>query len=237
MRKNVLITGGAKGIGAACAMEFARNGYDVIITYLTSEHKAFNLKKKIEKLFGVNVYLFKVDITKEKDIINMINNITKDFKSIDVLINNAAYAMDNNYLDKTKEEFMRVLEVNVVGTFLVTKHLVKYMNNGTVINISSTDATSTYNELSMDYCASKAGVNSLTQTFSMAIPNNRFISIMLPWVNTEAIKDMFPEYLESELKRTNQKRLLEPDEVAKEIYILLNCSDIESGEVKILNVN
>ena len=89
----------------------------------------------------------------------------------------------------------------------------------------------------MDYCASKAGVNSLTQTFSMAIPNNRFISIMLPWVNTEAIKDMFPEYLESELKRTNQKRLLEPDEVAKEIYILLNCSDIKSGEVKILNVN
>ena len=181
--------------------------------------------------------MFKVDITKEKDIINMINNITKDFKSIDVLINNAAYAMDNNYLNKTKEEFMRVLEVNVVGTFLVTKHLVKYMNNGTVINISSTDATSTYNELSMDYCASKAGVNSLTQTFSMAIPNNRFISIMLPWVNTEAIKDMFPEYLESELKRTNQKRLLEPDEVAKEIYILLNCSDIKSGEVKILNVN
>lgn len=231
MKKTVLITGSAKGIGNVCIMEFAKQGYNVVINYLTSEKEAFELKSTVEKLYNVNVLCIKADISNEDEVKNMIEEIANTFGKLNVLVNNAAYAHDNNYLEKTKEEFSRVLEVNVIGTFLVTKYASKYMDNGTVINVSSLDATETYNELSMDYCASKAGVNSLTQTFSLAIPNIKFISLMLPWVKTEAVEEMFDEYLESELKRTGQKRLVEPEEVAKKIYGLVSSNNIKSGSI------
>ena len=234
--KTVLITGAAKGIGKATALEFAKNGYNIVINYLTSQTEAKALEELIKQEYNVEVLTIEADITDEQAVINMINETAKHFNKIDVLINNAAYAKDNHYIDKSKAEFLRVLEVNVVGTFLVTKYAVQYMDNGTIINISSRDALDTYTELPMDYCASKAGVNSLTQTFSLAVPNNKFISIMLPWVNTESIQEMFPEYLEIELKRTNQKRLLEPTEIATEVYKLVDNENIKSGYIKKLEV-
>lgn len=230
MKKTVLITGASKGIGKATAIEFAKNGYDIAISYLTSEKEASELKNTVEKLYNVKVLTIKVDISNEKDVINMVSEVKDKFGKIDVLINNAAYYNDNNYLDKTKDEFMRVLEVNVVGTFLVTKYATKIIDKGTVINVSSRDSVDTYNELSMDYCASKAGVNSLAQTFSLALPNIKFISVLLPWVSTESVQEMYPEYLQNELKRTNQKRLVEPDEVAKVLYDLIN-ENIKSGSI------
>ena len=101
----------------------------------------------------------------------------------------------------------------------------------TVINISSTDAVDTYNELSIDYCASKSALNSVTKTLSLAIPNITIVSLMLPWVNTEAIKEMDPIYLENELKRTGQKRLIEPNEVAEKIYDLVTKNNIKTGAI------
>lgn len=231
MKKTVLVTGSAKGIGNACIIEFAKQGYNVAINYLTSEKEALELKNTVENLYNVNALCVKADISNEDEVKNMIEEVANTFGKIDVLVNNAAYVQDNNYLDKTKEEFLKVLEVNVVGTFLVTKHASKYMENGAVINVSSLDATETYNELCMDYCASKAGVNSLAQTFSLAIPDIKFISVMLPWVKTEAVEEMFDEYLESELKRTGQKRLMEPVEVAEKIYDLVEDNTIKSGSI------
>lgn len=231
MKKTVLVTGGAKGIGKATILEFAKQGYNVVINYLTSEKDAFDLKNTVENLYSVSALCIKADISNEDEVKEMINKIVSSFGKIDVLVNNAAYARDNYYNEKSKEEFLRVLEVNVVGTFLVTKYASNYMNNGTVINISSLDAKDTYSEISMDYCASKAGVNSLSQTFSLAIPNIKFISLMLPWVRTESIEEMYDEYLEKELKRTGQKRLLEKEEVAKKIYDLVNDTSISTGDI------
>lgn len=231
MRKTVLVTGSARGIGKATILEFAKHGYNVVINYLNSKKAANSLKNTVENLYGVRALTIGVDISNEEQVDQMIKEVINQFGKIDVLVNNAAYEQDNNYLDKTKEEFMKVLEVNVVGTFLVTKYFSKHISNGVVINVSSLDATETYNELSMDYCASKAAVNSLTQTFSLACPNIKFISLMLPWINTEDVQEMFPEYLENELKRGGQKRLLEPSEVASKIYKITDDKDIKSGTI------
>ena len=231
MRKTVLITGAAKGIGSCLVHYFAKNNYNVVINYLTSEKEALELKNTVEKLYDINALVVKADITNEDEVINMINIIHDKFGFIDVLINNAALAIDDNYIDKTKTDFLRVLEVNVIGTFLVTKYASKYMDKGTVINISSRDSLDTYNELSMDYCASKAGVNSLTKTFSLAIPSIKFISLLLPWVNTEAVKEMYQPFLENELKRTGQEKLLEPSYVAEKIYNIINNETIKSGSI------
>lgn len=231
MKKTVVVTGSARGIGKKTVIEFAKNGYNVVISYLTSKKQALELKEYIIDNYDVDVLVCKCDISKEDDVKGMVSCVIDKFKSVDVLVNNAAYSSDNSYKDKTKDEFMRVLEVNVVGTFLVTKYFSNYMKSGIVINISSTDSVDTYNELSMDYCASKAGANSLTQTFSLALPKIKFISVLLPWVNTESVREMFPDYLEGELKRTGQKKLLETNEVAKWIYSLINNRDIKSGSI------
>lgn len=231
MKKTVLITGSAKGIGKACIEKFASEGYNVVINYLTSRKEAFELKSTVETLYGIKALCIKADISNEGEVKSMIEQIKNTFGRLAVLINNANYQQDNHYTEKTKEEFLRVLEVNVVGTFLVTKYASKYMNEGTVINVSSLDAADTYNELSMDYCASKAGINSLTQTFSLALPSIKFISIMLPWVKTESVNEMFGEYLENELKRTGQKRLIEPEEVAVKVYELIGEEKIKSGSI------
>ncbi len=231
MSKTVLVTGSAKGIGRAIIIEFAKHGYNVIINYLTSEIDAINLKNTVENLYGIEALVIKADISEDGEVEKMFNEIINKFGKIDVLVNNAAYEQDNEYMKKTKEEFMRVFEVNAWGTFAVTRGASKYMNDGVVINVSSLDATETYNVLSMDYCASKAAVNSLTQTFSLACPSIKFISLMLPWVNTEDVREMFQEYLEKELKRVDQERLLEPEEVARKIYKVTLDKDIKSGSI------
>lgn len=228
--KTVLITGSAKGIGKALINKFAENGYNVIINYNKSKKKALELGHYIKEKYKVKVLTIKCDITNEEEIINMKNIIIDSYKKIDILINNASLARDNYIFDKTKEEFMKVLETNVVGTFLVTKHLNKYITKA-IINISSTDAVNTYNDISMDYAASKAAINSLTKTFSLAFKNIKVISVMPNWTNTEAIKEMNEEFLKNELKRIGQKRLYEPEEVANNIYNVVNDENINSGDI------
>ena len=167
----------------------------------------------------------------EEEIKNMRDVIHSKYDKIEILINNAAYASDNYLVDKSKEEFMKVLEVNVVGTFLVTKYLYPYLDGGIIVNISSTDAVDTYSRISMDYCASKAGVNSLTKTFAQEFENIKVIGFMPAWTNTESVKEMNSEYLENELKRIKQNKLYEPKEVAENIIKIINDKRVESGEI------
>ena len=228
-KKVILITGAARGIGACIAKIFSENNYDIIINYNKSEKEATKLKKDIEKNNKTTVTLIKADITNEKEILNLFDEATKKYKKIDIIINNAALSLDSYIDEKTKEEFMKVLETNVVGPFLITKI---FRNNvSQIINISSLDAFNTYNEVSIDYCASKAALNSLTQTTALALPNIKIYSVMLPWVNTESIREMDKSYLESELKRTKQEKLIQPDFVAKKIFELSQNNNIKTGTI------
>lgn len=217
-----LVTGSSKGIGKELIKELSKD-YDVIINYNKSEKEAWGLHNSIP-----NSYLIKADVTKEEEVKNMINLIIEKYNRLDLIINNAALALDNYIEDKTKEEFLKVLETNVIGPFLITKYGSKYTKK--IINISSTDAEDTYNEISIDYCASKAALNNLTKTTALAYKNINIYGIMLPWVNTESIKEANPEYIKQELERTKQKQLLEPNLVAKNIVKSLN-KNIKSGSI------
>ena len=217
-----LVTGSASDVGKAISLLLAKNKYDLILTY---HNKKIDYLDELEK-YKVKVSTYKLDITEEDEIEKVINSVDK----IDVLINCAAISIDNEIKSKTKNEFMKVLEVNLVGTFLMTKYTVTKMDKGTIINISSLDSTKTYNSYSTDYIASKAGVNSLTNTFSLEYENIRFITLLFPWINTSSVREMNPEYLKEEMEKYNQKRLMETSEVAEAVLDTID-SDIESGSV------
>ena len=217
-----LVTGSASDIGKSISLLLAKNNYDLVLLY---HNKEIDYLDELNK-YNINVNTYKVDITNEEEIKNTISLIN----NIDVLINVAAISKDNYIKDKTKDEFMKVLEVNLVGTFLMTKYAVDNMNKGIVINISSLDSTKTFNSLSTDYIASKAGVNTLSKTFSLEYKNIRFISLLFPWIKTNTVIEMNPEYLKEEMDKYNQTRLMETDEVGKVVLDTIN-SDIPTGSI------
>jgi len=232
MKKIALITGCAKGIGREIALELARDGYNIIGTFNTSTYEMYTLKEKIEAI-GVNFYSYKVDLLNEDEINNFCNNIKKEFNSIDVLVNNAALSLDNNFKDKTTDEFRAILQVNLISPFLLIQNLCDVMNNGVIINISSTDGINTYTRLNMDYSASKAGLINLTKSLSLELENIRVYAICPNWVNTESIREMNKDYLKEEMERIGQKQLIEPKEVANKVIKLIE-SNLKSGSIVVM---
>ena len=221
MNKNVLITGGSSGLGKSTAELFAKKGYNIIISYNTHKKEAEALKEELEKKYNIKVLSIKVDITKEEEIQQMIKEITDKFNTIDVLVNNAGIAIDTTFEDKTKEIFKKTLEVNLVGTFLVSKYVSKIMKKGSIINISSTNGIDSYYPFSMDYDSSKAGVNLLTKNLAIELaPNIRVNAIAPGWINTPMNKDLSKEFKEEEIKKIALQRFAEPEEIANIIYFL-----------------
>ena len=221
MNKVVLVTGGSRGIGRSTIIEFAKNGYDVVINYVNNELSANDLKNEVEEKYNVKALVVKCDISNEVDIKNMIDTTINTFGKIDVLVNNAAIAIDTIFEDKTKENFMKTLEVNLVGTFLVSKEVGKYMKNGSIINVSSTNGIDTIYPESLDYDASKAGVISLTKNLAIAYaPNIRVNTVAPGWVLTDMNKELDYEFVKNEEKKILLNRFADPEEIAKVIYFL-----------------
>ena len=209
-KKVAIVTGASSDIGLAISKELLDDGYFVFMTYHT------NLISLNEEEYE-NASFISCDMSKEEDIHHLVEEVRKKSKKVDVLVNNAALCLDNEIKEKTKEEFMKVLEVNVVGPFLLVKHLKDYLEDGVVINIASTDGIDTYNEYNIDYSTSKAALIHLTKVLAYSLPSIRFYSISPNFVNTNAIREMSPFFLESELKRVGQESLIEPEVIGKKV--------------------
>lgn len=221
-----IVTGGCSGLGLNYTLELLKKGYKVYALYNTSFETASILEKKY-----VNVKCVKCDIRDENDIISFLNEID----SVDLLINNAALEMDNNFKDKTKYEFMNVLETNIFGTFAMMKYVYDKMNNnGIIINMSSNNAIDNYNPISMDYDASKAAINILTKDFAEVYKekNVKVFSICPGYINTESVKSMNPNYLKEEMDKVNQTCLIEPDRLVN--YIFDNLDNFETASINVI---
>lgn len=229
--KTVLITGASRGIGESIALEFAKNNYNVVIGYNSSKCEGEKVKEYIEKNYKVKCLMVKCDISSEIEVSHMVDLSLKEFGNIDVLINNASVSMDNDIMSKSKDEFLRVVEVNLVGTFLVTREVIKKCNVNTIVNISSTDSTSTYSKVNIDYSCSKAGVNILSKTFSLCYPDIKICTIMPNWVNSETVLSMNSDYLEEEMKRIGQKKLIDKEYVARKTYEVVVDKFIKNGDI------
>lgn len=224
MNKTVLITGASRGIGRATAIEFAKKGYNVVINYVSDDSAAQNLKSLLTKNYNVNVMICKCDVSKEDKVKEMVKNIIDYFGKIDVLVNNAGIAIDTMFEDKTVENFRKILDVNLIGSFIVSKEVGKYMlkqKSGSIVNVSSTNGIDTYYEYSLDYDASKAALISLTHNLSEYYsPYVRVNAVAPGWVNTEMNKELDEDYIAEECDNIYLKRFAEPEEIAKAIYFL-----------------
>lgn len=220
--KYVLVTGGSQGLGASIVNAFANDQYNVIIGYLNNKDKALKLCDEVNGKYNVNCIAKKIDITCKDDVKNMFNEY-----DIDILINNASLSMDNYIEDKSFDEFMKVVKVNLGGTYMMCKYA---KDVKTIINISSKDGIDTYNPISLDYSSSKAGIINLSRNLSLYYKDKKIICVCPGWINTESVMNMNPNYLNNEMKRIGQNELLDKDYVANKIFEVAT-GNVESGSV------
>ena len=222
-RKTVLITGASKGLGAAIARTFAQNNHNIILNYNNSKEEALKLTRELEQ-YNVEILPIKADITKEEEIKNMVKKSIEKFKKVDILINNAAIAIDTIFEEKNKENFKKILDTNLIGPFLLSKYVGENMlkeKQGCIINISSTNGIDTYYEYGLDYDASKAGLISLTHNLALHYaPYIRVNCIASGWINTEMNKNMDEQYRKKEEEKILLKRFAQPEEIAEVVYFL-----------------
>jgi 3-oxoacyl-[acyl-carrier protein] reductase len=165
--KNVLVTGASKGIGAQIALDYAKEGANVLINYSNSEEPARLVKEQIEAL-GSKAQIYKANVSNEDEVQKMIEYMVAEFGSIDILINNAGITKDSLIMRMKSEDFDQVIDINLKGTFLCSKYACKYMSKnkwGRIINISSVVGV-IGNAGQANYSASKAGIIGLTKSFA-----------------------------------------------------------------------
>jgi 3-oxoacyl-[acyl-carrier protein] reductase len=217
MSKVILVTGASRGLGEAIAKKFLDNKNIVYINYNKTSLKELEEKYHEYK----NARFIKCDVSNEEEIKNMMSKIKEEEGHLDVLVNNAGIAMDSELKDKTKDNFQKILEVNLIGPFLTSKYVLDIMDKGSIINISSTNGLDTYYSYSLDYDASKAGLINLTHNFaSMYAPNIRVNCIAPGWINTEMNKELDKEYIKEECEHILLERFAEPKEIANVVFFL-----------------
>lgn len=239
MNKNVLVTGGTRGIGEAITREFAKKGYNIIINYVKSNEKAEKLKQELEETYNIKVLIIQANISNEIEIKNMVDKAIKEFGKIDVLVNNAGIVIDKEFEDRTVEDWKQTLDINLIAPFILTKLIGKEMmkqKSGAIINISSTNGLNTYYPTSVDYDASKSGLISLTYDSAVQFaPYIRVNCIAPGWVNTEMNKELPEDFVKDETQRILVKRFGEPEEIAKVVTFLASedASFVNSTVIKV----
>ncbi|MBQ8891270.1 MAG: SDR family oxidoreductase [Bacilli bacterium] len=229
---NCLITGASIGIGQSLALKLAGMNYNLMLTYCNNENLCLNLKDYIINNYDVKCVVKKLDLRDEDNIKNIIDEFKNELGNLDILVNNASFSCDNLIEDKTKEEFMDVLDVNLVGTFLMCKYGSRIMNKDSlIINMSSTDGIDTYSIYNIDYAVSKAGIIALTKSLSLILDGIRVVSIAPNWVDTESTLLMNQDYLQSELNRIGQDKLIKVETVVKKIINIIVDNSIASGTI------
>lgn len=227
MNKVVLVTGGAQGIGKAIILELAKNHYDVVINYLTSNKAAALLEEEIKKNYDVRVMTVQADVSKEEEVDAMISLIEKKWGGVDILVNNAAVDLSNLFHLKTADEFRKTLDVNVVGAFNCSKRVYRHMLDqeyGRIINISSTNGINTYYPMCIDYDASKAALISLTHNLAFEYGPYINVNAIAPgFIGTDNELDGYDEeFLKEEQEKIMVNRYGKPEEVAYLVKFLIS---------------
>lgn len=235
MRKSVIITGASRGIGRAAALRFSREGWQVVIQYLTGEKQAMELLGEIRS-GGADAIAVRADVSNRQDVDRMVKACVENFGGVSVLVNNAGIAQSRLFTDITANDWDRMMNVNVKGVFhscqAVLPHMI-YKKSGKIINVSSMWGQ-VGAACEVHYSAAKAAVIGLTKSLAKEVaPSGIQVNCVAPGV----IKtNMLSEYSDDELRElameTPLLRLGTPEDVADTIYFLASSqSDFMTGQV------
>lgn len=221
--KSVLVTGGSRGIGKEVAIQYAEHGYHVIVNYISNQTDVEGLKKEFNEK-GIESLIVKADVSKEEEVEFLVKQAIEKFEKIDVLVNNAGITRDNLLMRMTKEEFDKVIEINLKGTFLVTKAVSKYMmkkREGSIINLSSVVGVAG-NAGQCNYSASKAGIIGFTKSIAkeLASRNIRANAVAPGFIATDMTSVLSDAVKENINNQIPLKRMGTAKEVAELIYFL-----------------
>jgi meso-butanediol dehydrogenase / (S,S)-butanediol dehydrogenase / diacetyl reductase len=221
--KRVVVTGGARGIGAATAARFLEEGSTVAIIDLDQE-ACDAIRKELPAIAGA----FLADVAGHEQVQQAFTAIIRELGGVDVVINNAGISIRHNFLDITPEEWDRVLAVNLTGVFYVAQTAARHMMagaGGVILNTASTNGIMGYPYYA-DYNATKAGVIELTRSMALELaPKVRVNAVAPGYVLTPMQR---AEYSDEMLEAVNQKiplrRHAQPEEVAA-LFVFLASDD------------
>lgn len=204
--KVVVITGASRGIGREMALRYSAEGASVVLNYNKSYDKALELYEDIIR-YNSKCIMVKADITNQVETRRLYNETINNFGRVDIVVNNAGVCCDNSILKMKKKQWDNVIDINLSGTFIISKIFSKIMiknKSGKIINIASYKGQTGCEE-QVNYCASKAGVIGLTKALAKELGRYNI-----------SVNTVCPGFIETDLNRSNKKKI----EIAKSMSLL-----------------
>lgn len=235
MDKVALVTGAARGIGKQIAITLAKEGYNIALNYRTNTDSIVELKNQIEN-FRVECLLVQGDVSVFEDAERIANETFEKFGRINVLVNNAGITKDMLLLRMKPEDFMNVIDVNLVGTYNMTKNVSGYMmkaREGRIINVSSVVGISG-NAGQSNYSASKAGIIGFTKSLAKELASrNILVNAVAPgFIETDMTKVLKDEVKEKIAEQIPLRREGKAEEVANVVkFLASDDSSYITGQV------
>ncbi len=229
--KVALVTGASRGIGKACAVELAKAGYDVAISFAGNEEAA---NKTVEELksFNVKAKAYKFDVSDKEACSKAAEEILSDFGKLDVLVNNAGITRDGLFMRMSSDNWEAVINTNLTGAFYMTSQVIRTMikqRSGCIINMSSISGLMG-NAGQANYSAAKAGLVGLTKSLAKELGsrNIRVNAIAPGFIQTDMTKDLDTEKITEHIPL---KRLGQPEDIAKTVKFLVEDATYITGQV------
>lgn len=224
-KKVVLITGGTRGIGNEIAKKFAKEGCNLVLNYVSDSTDVEKIKSEFDE-YGIDVLVLKADVSVFEDCENLVKEAIAKFGKIDILVNNAGITKDTLIAMMKEDVFDKVIDVNLKGTFNVTKNVVPYMmkkRSGNIINISSVVGI-VGNAGQSNYAASKAGIIGFTKSLAKELaPRNIRVNAVAPgFIDTDMTSVLSDKVKENINLQIPLKRMGKAQEVANVVSFLAN---------------
>jgi len=232
--KIALVTGGSRGIGREIAIELAKHGASIAISYVSNEEKAIEVIESIQE-YSVKAMCVKADVSREEEVERLVDTVKKQLGPIDILVNNAGINMDALLIRMKTQEWDQVIDTNLKGTYLCTRLVAKDMlkkRYGKIINITSVAGVAG-NIGQSNYSASKAGIISFTKAVAkeLASRNINVNAIAPGLIETDMAQALKEEIRESLIKSVPMGRLGSPKDIANiVVFLASDKSDYITGQ-------